>query len=286
MILGVLASGNLGLKILRELFSNYEIDFILTDSNSSEIIEFAEKENIFLFKGNPRNGEAFNSVGKRTIDVLLSINYLFLIEEDLIGLPRKIAINIHGSLLPKYRGRTPHVWAIINGEQEAGITLHEITSGCDEGKIIKQIRIPIDEEMTGADLLSIYNDEYLVNILNVLQEVEENSIELTEQNEDNATYFGKRTPEDGRINWEWSAKRITNWVRAQAHPYPGAFTYIGEEKVIIDKVKKSDFGFHYKTANGTIINDNPVIVKTADGSLELVEVRNNFKFKINQVFDI
>ncbi|PQJ18518.1 hypothetical protein BST93_08510 [Nonlabens tegetincola] len=106
MKIGVLASGNLGFEVVKGLTKIHQIEFICTDSNSNSIIEFAESNGIKNYKGNPRNGKAIRVIGDIRVDVLLSINYLFLIEEDLISLPSIIAINIHGSLLPKYRGRT------------------------------------------------------------------------------------------------------------------------------------------------------------------------------------
>ena len=116
MKIGILASGNLGFTTIQLLLKNYPIEFILTDSLSASIIQFAEKNRIPLFKGNPRNGKTKEFLKKHICDVIISINYLFIIESDIINHPKLFAFNIHGSLLPKYRGRTPHVWSIINNE--------------------------------------------------------------------------------------------------------------------------------------------------------------------------
>lgn len=283
MKLGVLASGNLGLQVLKSLFSNHVVTFIATDKASQGIVDFANDNKTLLFKGNPRQGKSFNAVGTTDIDVLVSVNYLFLIEEDLMSLPRKMAINIHGSLLPKYRGRTPHVWAIINGEKKSGITVHEITSGCDEGNIIEQLTIPIEDHMTGGELLSLFSQNYTPLITKALLKIEQDQIKFVVQNEKEATYFGKRTPEDGKIDWNWSKERITNWVRAQAYPYPGAFTFVNGQKLIIDQVKNSDCGFHYKDINGTVLSEEPLVVKTATGALEIVKVRNHIKANFKQI---
>src|SRR5690606_38202127 len=115
---------------------------------------------ITLFIGNPRNGRGHAFLKNYSFDVLLSVNYLYLIEEDLIKMPRRFAINLHGSLLPKYRGRTPHVWAIINGEKKTGVTAHLITKGCDEGPIVSQIQIPIEIQDTGNDILNKFKQKY------------------------------------------------------------------------------------------------------------------------------
>jgi methionyl-tRNA formyltransferase len=278
MKIGVLASGNLGAQVLKGLYDVYEIDFVATDSSSTAIYDFAIENKIKIFKGNPRKGKAIKHIGSSNIAVLVSVNYLFLIEEDLISLPSIMAINVHGSLLPKYRGRTPHVWAIINGESKTGITVHQITKGCDEGKIINQLVLPIDKDMTGGELLSIYNDNYLTLIDKTLKVIELGDFKLTAQDDKAATYFGKRGPEDGIINWNWSKERIINWVRAQACPYPGAFTLYNQEKVIIDKVVDSNLGYYCEMENGTILNNNPLIVKTPNGALEIINMRCNIEF--------
>ena len=153
------------------------------------------------------------------------------------------AINIHGSLLPKYRGSTPHVWAIINGEKEAGITAHFIDESVDNGDIVHQIKVPIQDDDTGAMILKKYNQQYPLLIKKILIDIKCDSLKVRAQDATKATYFGKRTPEDGHINWNWSKERIRNWIRAQAHPYPGAFFFINNVKVIVNKASFCDLGF-------------------------------------------
>ena len=138
MKIGVLCSGNLGFQILNKLFRSYEIAFVFSDFKSESIINFCKKKQIDLFLGNPRNGKCSDFINEKQCDILLSINYLYIIEYPLIDLPKKYAINIHGSLLPKYRGRTPHVWAIINNEKTTGCTVHYVDEKLDNGKNIVQ----------------------------------------------------------------------------------------------------------------------------------------------------
>src|SRR5690606_28047412 len=218
MKLGVLCSGHLGFETLRHLVSHYVVDFVFTDKQSLSIIHFCKKKKISIFIGNPRKGNTFTFIKNRKIEVLISVNYLFLIEKKLISLPTRLAFNVHGSLLPKYRGRTPHVWSIINGEKETGITAHVIDEGCDTGGIIEQIVVPIGPSDTGAALLQKYNKLYVPLIENVLEQVISNKLVIREQDHSKATYFGKRTPADGLIDWSWHKERIINWVRAQAFP--------------------------------------------------------------------
>ena len=179
--------------------------------------------------------------------------------------------------MPKYRGRTPHIWAIINNEKYTGITAHFIEEGCDTGDIVFQKNILIEEDITGSDLLRIYQNEYPAVIRKVLEMINETKIVRLPQNHLEATLFPKRTPDDGLINWNWQKERIYNWVRALSYPYPGAFTYYRSEKLIIDEINFSNIGFDSFLENGTIISinqqNNPV-VKVQNGAIEIIKKRN------------
>ena len=279
MELGILCSGGLGYSTLVQLVEKYPINFVFTDSKSISIIDFCRNKSIPIFIGNPRKGKAKKFIDENTCNVLISINYLFIIEQDVIEMGTDLTFNIHGSLLPKYRGRTPHVWAIINDEKQTGITAHVIDEGCDTGSIIDQVIIPIDMKDTGNDVLVKYHNHYVPLIEKVITKYKEGTLTFKSQKEEEATYFGKRTPLDGRINWNWQRKRIFNWVRAQASPYPGAFTFYHDEKLIIDEVGFSNYGFDYSMENGKILSIDPLFVKTPNGVLEVKLMRGSIKLK-------
>lgn len=273
MRLGLLVSGGLGAEILIKIGEIHDIVFVFTDRLSSEIQDYANLHSIPIFVGNPRNEKTSTFIKDKSIDVLVSVNYLYIIDNQLIGHPSKFAINIHGSLLPKYRGRTPHVWAIINNESETGITAHVIDEGCDTGPILEQIQVSIESEDTGNLILEKYKKLYFPLLKDVLTKIESGSYQLTQQDDSLATYFGKRTPEDGQINWNWQRERIRNWVRAQAFPYPGAFSYLQGKKLIIDELVFVERGFHFDQPNGQIVSVNPILVKTPNGVVQLKQVR-------------
>lgn len=273
MKIGLLISGGLGLASLKEVSTNNNPVFVLTNKNSVEITEYCRKFNIPFFIDNPRNGATKKFLEDKHVDLILSINYLFLIEEDIINFPSSYCINIHGSLLPKYRGRTPHVWSIINNETYTGVTAHIINENCDTGPIVKQEKIKITEFDTGATLLGKFSPVYMRMISELLYEAEEGLIVAKEQDETKATYFNKRTPDDGKINWSWHKERIRNWIRAQAYPYPGAFSVVNNQRVIIDEIMYTEMGFNQDIPNGKVINTNPVLVKTANGVVELTKIR-------------
>jgi len=273
--IGFLLSGGLGYQTLKTIFSIVRPVFIFTDSNSTDIKDFSYKNDIPLFVGNPRNGRAYDFLEGKEIDVLFSVNYLFLVEEDILNKAKLYSINFHGSLLPKYRGRTPHVWAIINGENKVGVTAHLMTKECDAGDIVSQKEIVLDPEDTGADVLKQYENIYYSIIVDILNKIENNKLVLVRQDKTKATYFGKRTPADGLINWNWQILRIQNWVRAQSNPYPGAFCFYQGKKIIIDKVNIVDKGYSSDQNNGLILQVEPcVLVKVPNGVIEIEDVRN------------
>lgn len=274
MKIGLLASGALGNSILQQIGSSYELSFVMTDKASDLIQDFCRINKIPCFAGNPRNGNSTEFLDAKSCDVLLSINYIFLIEQNIIDIPKIIACNIHGSLLPKYRGRTPHVWSIINNEKMTGITAHVIDSGCDTGDVLEQVQIEIDANDTGATILKKFETHYFPLVVKVLNKIKDDKLLRYPQDNSKATFFGKRTSDDGLINWSWQRERIYNWVRAQSYPYPGAFTFYLREKVIIDWIEFDDYGFDYSLPNGTIVTINPIRIKTPNGLVKISKFRN------------
>ena len=278
MKIALAISGGLGGDLFRFLLPKVQIEAVLTDRKSEEIIQLASENKLPLFQGNPRGGKASSLIAERNVELLLSINYLFIMEQDLMNWPKSGAVNFHGSLLPKYRGRTPHVWAIINNEKKTGVTAHFISEGCDEGDIILQREISIEEEDTGADLLKKFRSIYPEMVCEVLSFFETNNVARIKQDESKASFFGKRTPDDGKINWDWQRERIQSWVRAQAYPYPGAFTEIDGFKIVIDRVVFDDYGFKESDENGKVLSVNPYRVKTPNGVLQLTNIRRGTEF--------
>ena len=283
MSLGLLCSGRLGYQTLLKLLEKYQINFVFTDSKSENIIEYCEQNKLRVFVGNPRNGRAKEFITKNECEILISINYLFLIEQDIINLSKGLTFNIHGSLLPKYRGRTPHVWAIINGEEFTGITAHIIDEGCDTGDILEQIKISIEPNDTGDNILTKYESNYLPLIEKVIDSFNQGKLKPKKQDPKKATYYGKRIPDDGLINWNWQKERIYNWIRAQAHPYPGAFTFLHGKKITIDEISYSDDGYEYKQPNGMVLNSHPLIIKTPNGAVEIKSFREKIELTKGQV---
>jgi methionyl-tRNA formyltransferase len=157
-------------------------------------------------------------------DFVFSFYYRHMLDKAWLNLPRLGALNMHGSLLPKYRGRAPVHWAIINGESMTGATLHYMVEKPDAGALVDQQSVPILENDTALDVsikVAGAAEEVLRRSLPrlIAGTAERKVLDLTR-----GSYFGRRRPEDGRIDWRLGAKAVHDLVRAVAPPFPGAFT--------------------------------------------------------------
>jgi methionyl-tRNA formyltransferase len=168
-------------------------------------------------------------------DIVFSFYYRQLLKKPWLELAPLGAYNLHGSLLPKFRGRACVNWAIIEGAAETGVTLHEMVEKADAGEILGQERVSIGENDTARDVFDKLVPAARRLLMRVVPQLRDRTETRTKQIDSDATYFGGRKPEDGRIEWAWPARRIHNLVRAVAHPYPGAFTFSGGRKLIIWK---------------------------------------------------
>jgi methionyl-tRNA formyltransferase len=166
-------------------------------------------------------------------DFYLAIGWYYMIPNSILKLASKGAAGLHASLLPKGRGNAPLVWSIINGDKETGISLFYFSDGVDDGDIIAQRKIAIDENETIKTLLEKTEKEAKSLIVEMLPLIEQDKAPRVPQQNEFATYFPKRSPEDGLIDWSLSPLEIDRFIRAQTKPYPGAFIIINGKKVII-----------------------------------------------------
>jgi len=157
-------------------------------------------------------------------EFIFSFYYRRMLPPEVLSLAKRGAFNMHGSLLPKYRGRAPVNWAILKGESETGATLHEMVAKPDAGRIVDQERVPIGPDETAAEVFARVSDAAETVLKRSLPHLLAGTASLKKQDLSKGSYFGGRRPEDGRIDWSKSALEIHNLVRAVAPPYPGAFT--------------------------------------------------------------
>jgi methionyl-tRNA formyltransferase len=203
-------------------------------------------------------------------DIIFSFYYRNMIPVEVLRIPLIGAFNLHGSLLPKFRGRCPVNWVLIEGEKETGLTLHYMLEKPDAGDMIAQKAIEITFEDTAYTLFLKMALEARVLMKEVLPKFQDGTFERVAQ-AGRSSYFGGRKPEDGLISWEKNARSIYNLVRATTHPYPGAFTYLAGRKLFIWKAYPEESTFDGPP--GTIISGKPLRIKTAEGALTLLRVQ-------------
>ena len=158
------------------------------------------------------------------VDFIFSFYYRRMLPPQILQKARRGAFNMHGSLLPKYPGRAPVNWAILKGETETGATLHEMTDKPDAGRIVDQERVTIGSDEVAVEVFRKVTDAAEVVLRRSIEDLLAGKANLCPQDLSKGSYFGRRGPEDGRIDWSKSAQEIHNLVRAVAPPYPGAFT--------------------------------------------------------------
>jgi methionyl-tRNA formyltransferase len=199
-------------------------------------------------------------------DVIFSFYYRNMIKEEILRMPRLGAFNIHGSLLPKYRGRVPINWAVLHGETETGATLHHMVKRADAGDIVDQEAAPIGPDDTAFDVFNKVTMAARCVLERQIDAILAGRAPRTPQDESKATYFGGRKPEDGRIDWAQRSESIYNLIRAVTHPYPGAFTEARGKRFFIWKAKPLDRG---AGRPGEVLSPAPLRIATGSGSLEV-----------------
>ena len=168
-------------------------------------------------------------------DLIVVNSYSMLLHPEILEIPRLGCVNLHPALLPKYRGSNPLQWVIINNESETGVTMHYMNSRFDAGDIIAQRRVPIGPEDTWLDVRARVADATRELLREEIPRVLAQKNDRIVQNEAEASSFTRRRPEDGKIDWSLSARDIHNLIRALVAPMPGAFYYLGGEKIVLDK---------------------------------------------------
>ncbi|MDO8412869.1 MAG: formyltransferase [Gallionellaceae bacterium] len=247
----VFAYHNVGYRCLSVLLAQgVSIPLVITHRDNPQetiwfdsVAQLAALHNIpVITPDNPNLPEVVEQIRALQPDFFFSFYYREMLKRELLQIPAKGALNMHGSLLPKYRGRVPVNWAIINGETQTGATLHYMTEKPDNGNIVAQQAVPIlpnDTALAVFQKVTVAAEMVLHSCLPGLLAGTAPSIpqDLTQ-----GSYFGGRKPEDGIIDWSQDAQAIHNLVRAVAPPYPGATTYLLGKPIHILQTLVADTG--------------------------------------------
>ena len=202
-------------------------------------------------------------------DLILSVYYRHMISTKILALARLGAFNMHGSLLPRYRGRAPINWAVLHGEPRIGMTLHRMVKAADAGPIVDQEGVDIGPRYTALEAFRSVLPCARRVLARQIDALLAGTAKETPQDESQATYFGGRTPEDGRIDWRQTSQQIFNLIRAVTDPYPGAFTDVGAARLMVWWAEPDTQGRRGRP--GEILSLEPLIVATGDGALELTK---------------
>ena len=232
----VFAYHDVGARGLRVLLGHgVDVRLVVThDDDPEETIWFERVRDVAqsydlptIAPEDPNSADVVARVAACAADFLFSFYYRRMLGAPLLALPRRGALNLHGSLLPRYRGRAPVNWAVLHGESHTGATLHYMEAKPDAGDIVAQQAVPILPDDTARDVFAKVTVAAEIALDDAVPKLVAGTAPRIPQDLSRGSYFGGRTAEDGRIDWSQSATQIHNLVRAVAPPYPGALTTIG-----------------------------------------------------------
>ena len=238
----VFAYHDVGVNCLKALLSaGIQIDLVVThqdDPNENvwfgSVAKLCEERKIPYITPNANQlMDLVPQIQKLAPDYLFSFYYRHMIPAELLACAKIGALNMHGSLLPKFRGRAPVNWAILHGETETGATLHVMEVKPDAGDIVGQSAVSIEPNETATDVFGKLSQAAVIVIDQALPELIQGRIPRKPNNLSQGSYFGGRKPADGQILWNQTAQQVHNLVRAVAPPYPGAFTdWQGQRRIV------------------------------------------------------
>jgi len=273
----VLAYHNIGCVGIEALLRHgYEIDAVFTHKDDpgeniwfDSVAQLAASRGIPVFAPEDINHPLWvRRIEKMAPDVIFSFYYRRMVKADILDIPYAGCFNLHGSLLPAYRGRCPVNWVLVNGEKETGVSLHYMTPQPDAGDVVGQKRVPIGDDDTARSLHDKISQAAVEMLDAVLPSIKEGTAERLPQDHSKATYYGGRRPEDGQIDWSLPAGKVRNLVRAVTQPYPGAFSFLGDRKCVIWSVTESP-SKGGQQAPGTIVSVDPLVVACGHGDVRV-----------------
>jgi methionyl-tRNA formyltransferase len=206
-------------------------------------------------------------------ELIFVVGWSQLVREPFLALAREGVFGMHPTLLPRHRGRAAIPWAILSGLARTGVTLFEIVdSTADSGAIVGQVVVEIAQGETAQTLYDRVAEAHAQLVRELVPQLGRGSGPRIPQDASRASSWPKRSPADGIIDWETRAPYLYDWVRAQTRPYPGAFTYLGEDKIVVWRARPVEVG--REAPAGTIVDTGPEgpVVACGEGALLLEEV--------------
>ncbi|WP_172684008.1 bifunctional UDP-4-amino-4-deoxy-L-arabinose formyltransferase/UDP-glucuronic acid oxidase ArnA [Desulfosarcina cetonica] len=277
----VLAYHNIGCAGIRALLENgFDIAAVFTHRDDpteavwfDSVAELASGLGIPVFAPDDINHPLWvERIRKLAPDIIFSFYFRDMVKAEILDIPPAGCLNLHGSLLPRYRGRCPINWVLLNGETETGVTLHHMTPRPDDGDIVGQRRIPIDDADTALSLHHKVATAAGELLDKVLPRIIDGSAPRTPQDRSLASYFGGRRPADGEMDWRQPASAVRNLVRAVTRPYPGAFSHIGNRQCFFWSVRETEAA---SGSPGEVLSVAPLVIRCGQGAVEVVTGQGN-----------
>jgi len=206
-------------------------------------------------------------------DLTFVVGWSQLVLDEFIGLPPHGVFGMHPTLLPRHRGRAAIPWAILSGLAKTGVTLFQIADGtADSGPVVGQVDVPIARDETATTLYDKVTAAHLELVRQFVPKLLDGSAERTPQDTRRASAWPKRAPADGIIDWETRAPYLYDWVRAQTRPYPGAFTFLGDDRLVVWRARPVELD--EEAPAGTVVgrDGEAAVVACGEGGLVLEEV--------------
>jgi methionyl-tRNA formyltransferase len=220
--------------------------------------------------------ETLNAIRKVEPELIFVVGWSQLVHDPFIALAREGVFGMHPTLLPRHRGRAPIPWAILTGLARTGVTLFEIVEAtADSGALVGQVEVEVAPDETATTLFARLADAHVELTRRFVPQLVARSAPRIPQDPSRASSWPRRSPADGIIDWETRAPYLYDWVRAQTRPYPGAFTFIGDEKVIVWEARPVELA---ETAPaGTIVelDEAGPVVACGEGGLVLEEIQTD-----------
>lgn len=244
----VFAYHDVGVNCLKALLNaGIQVDLVITHQDDpNENVWFGSVAKVCVEKNipyiTPNTNELVDLIPKLQAlapDYIFSFYYRFMIPDQILKCAKIAALNMHGSLLPKYRGRAPVNWAILHGETETGATLHVMETKPDAGDIVGQATVSIGPDETATDVFAKVSQAAVLVIEQALPSLLKGIVPRKLNELQKGSYFGGRKPKDGQIHWNQTAKQVHDLVRAVAPPYPGAFTNHDGKTMIIARTSRN-----------------------------------------------
>jgi methionyl-tRNA formyltransferase len=278
----VFAYHDVGVRCLAAMLARgVDVSLVVTHrDNPQETIWFASVAELAARNGipviapeNPNAPDVVAHIRSAHPDFLFSFYYRAMLGAELLEIPVKGALNMHGSLLPKYRGRVPINWAIIRGESETGATLHYMLAKPDAGPIVDQMSVPILPDDTALDVFRKVTCAGEIVLYRSLPGLLSGTAAAREQNLAEGNYFGGRKPEDGVVHWQKRAKEIHDLVRAVAPPYPGAWASLNGQRVKLNRTRLRPEVLAVSAMGSLFVHESRLFVTAGDGqSLQLLDL--------------